>query len=212
MWVKARSLNGSKFVNVFHQVRDPLKCVTSIAFTEPIFRENYEKFLMRHIPSLVPLSDLTDKLNLTSDQAKVHRAVEFYLAWNGLFAQLKLPTYRLEDVVAGRDFSAVRRMFVAVGKDVPDDDALRQVASQRRTRRRSNRHRRRLETAIRHNQRQHRGPVSFREICQVSPTLAERLLDMSREFGYYNDVDDDTNRTTSEQLLCGGAFKDTRKQ
>lgn len=43
--------NGGKFATIYHLVRDPLKSITSIAFTEPLLKNpRYLKYLKRHIP------------------------------------------------------------------------------------------------------------------------------------------------------------------
>ena len=76
---------GGKFATVYHLVRDPLKSITSIAFTEPLLKiPQYLKYLKKHIPLNITVIPRTAILQ---EQAKVERAKQQRLKQKQVRAQ-----------------------------------------------------------------------------------------------------------------------------
>lgn len=180
-WTAAKDLHDSKFRAVWHQVRDPLKCLTSIAFTEPLEDARYTKYLKRHI-------HLQDQTTITSSTIKrdktflIHRGLEFYLQWHAFIVSLKVPIYRLEDLVVAQNMTVLDEIFWSMGKEPPSHDKAKKLINRFRRRRRLARSK---ATAINKNHREHRETLRWPELCKVDVSLARQLLKLSRSFGYY---------------------------
>ena len=181
--LQAKDLHGSKFKVIWHQLRDPLKCLTSIAFTEPLVDQKYLDYLQRHIS----LSDSNATVPVLMDpsqnleQILIRRALEFYLQWHTFIQSLRVPMFRLEDIVERKNMTAVYEIFRSINKTIPEDDKILglmdedasiNIAKKKRI----------------NNQREHREVLNWTELCKVDIELTKRFLEMSRSFGYYQDI------------------------
>ena len=73
---------GYEFELVFHQVRNPLKCIASLFANEPLVGE----YIFKHVPEINP------------SESKLTRAAKYWYYWN-LLAEKKADwTYRIEDL------------------------------------------------------------------------------------------------------------------
>lgn len=82
--------HGLRFENVLHQVREPLKSITSMC-TEPLVETGYARFLGRHI---------NYSYAYESPQHKIRAALQFYVEWHKFLEDLRLPLFRVEDIDA----------------------------------------------------------------------------------------------------------------
>ena len=184
LWVQGE-LHGSKFRTVLHQARDPLKSLTSIAFTEPLFRQDYESYLQRHI-NLTSPSDMDfaeqPEAPRSNRQASnnIYRALEFYLQWHTFIDSLQVPIFRLEDLV--EDISVVDKIFASVGRAAPNHNVTQHFLSENK------RQRRRL-AKVNTNQRSHRAVLQWEELCRVHVEMANRVLELSQRYGYYKEIE-----------------------
>jgi hypothetical protein len=178
-WVHARELHASKFKYVWHQLRDPLKCLTSIAFTEPLTDSSYQRFLQRHIS--LSAMDSSSHGNITLDEEnilkQIYLSLQFYLQWHTFIFSLNIPTFRLEDLVEKKNMDIIDEIFYTLDQTPPEhDDILRLID----------------EEKIKSNQRPHRKTLSWSELCEVDADLTQQFLEMSQFFGYYHDVSNNT--------------------
>jgi hypothetical protein len=216
----AVNLKGSKFRAVWHQVRDPLKCLTSMAFTEPLDDRNstknpavYVQFLQRHI-QLTERQDLMTKLqqqqpntelllpqthnNQTvvdatkiQEEFLIYRGMEFYTQWHNFLLTLEIPRLRLEDLTESHNLTVLDRIFASAGKSKPPDHGVAMKLIAKGRRR----HRHLTEKSTDHkkahtNHREHRQTLEWDELCHVSVSLTKEFLQVSRKLGYYSDKQD----------------------
>ena len=174
MYFGPAKLAGSKFNYLWHQTRDPLKSLTSMAFTEPISQKTTQsrsmiRYLTRHI-AIKNMDDLKQTIrnnpnnqlewdqmeNKTvveqnvEDQCLIHRGMEFYIAWHSYVFQLHVPLFSLEDLTIHQNFTALNAVFKALGKEPPAAETVRHLLSNLRRRRRQ----RRLQRQLQHLARQ----------------------------------------------------------
>lgn len=71
------------FTHIFHQVRDPLKTISSVFSTEPTASW---KYIMDYIPQILP------------EDSKTVKAAKYWYYWNLKAAELAEWTYRVEDI------------------------------------------------------------------------------------------------------------------
>jgi hypothetical protein len=193
-------LFGSKFMHVWHQVRDPLKSLTSIAFTEPI-RTNkaYLDFLGRHITltdateveAMVKQRSTTGRIisNATTLEKQleehflIFRGMEMYLQWQQYLLDLTLPGFSLEDLTVHHNFTVIHQIF-RISKRTPPSDA-NLISIIQRTRRK--RRRLLIQRTISTNSRTHRHTLDWEELCQVHVDMTQQFLRLSHTLGYYLD-------------------------
>lgn len=179
---------GFRFRHIVHQVRDPLASVTSIAFTEPIGSADYIKFISRHIPLTDTVTLFNKKDHRRYDSVRIRRTLEFYVGWNEAILQLKVPRFRLEDFVQSNS-TLIADLFVLAGLPAPSAAAIQIELRHQREHpagMRSPMHQRKKERNK--NQRNHRPPLEWEELCDVHVALTRRFLALSQELGYYHDM------------------------
>lgn len=76
-------LNRTRFATVVHQTRDPLKSITSISCTEPLYASEYAGFLLRHIPF--------------DAKSRVEAGMIFWYHWNDFIENITNTRYQIED-------------------------------------------------------------------------------------------------------------------
>lgn len=177
------NIGTSKFRAVWHQVRDPLKSLTSLAFTEPIHEEGkslpYIVFLKKHV-SVTPKAQVLALVQNQKEGFLVWRGMEFYLQWHRFILDLNVPRFRLEDLTERNDMELLDRVFRSMNKPPPDHDkAIRIITKDRR--------RRQLQRQLHTNHRDHRATLEWPELCRVARDKAQQFLELSHEFGYYLD-------------------------
>lgn len=168
-WTKAQDLKGVKFGAVWHLVRDPLKTLTSVAFTEPVLKPRYARYLSRHI-ALRPSPNATGP-----GEAQILSGMQFFVQWHSFIDGLGVPLLRLDDLVAMKNLSALDDLFESIGAPPPDPIRVYRLIN---------------ETL--HNQRAHRDTLHWRELCQVDASWTRKFLELSQSYGYYS------NMTTTE--------------
>ncbi|CAB9510455.1 expressed unknown protein [Seminavis robusta] len=201
-------LNGSKFRHVWHQVRDPLKSLTSIAFTEPIQGDKdptYFKYIDKHI-SLTPNGPLMrqqiqqqqhTKNNFNKETLQerflIHRGLEFYLQWQRNLLSLSLPRFSLEDLTVHHNYTVIHDMFRVLKRKPPSDqriDALVHKMRRRRHLRQTLQQQRRRSLQQKHtNSRKHRSTLQWEELCLVSKNMTRQFLQLSQVYGYYRELE-----------------------
>ncbi|CAB9496296.1 expressed unknown protein [Seminavis robusta] len=152
----------SKFQTVWHQVRDPLKSLTSMAFTEPLREDGkqagsvlYMRFLRRHIPvarkeevlsklkqqqtaiTTTTTTTTTNNNQTTSpynEQFLIHRGMEFYIHWHRYILSLRIPLFHLEDLTEHKNMTVLDAIFASVGKPLPDHTVATRLIDQKRRR------------------------------------------------------------------------------
>jgi hypothetical protein len=72
-----------RFIHIFHQVRDPLKTISSVFSTEPPASWQY---IMEYVPQILP------------EDSKTVKAAKYWYYWNLKAAELAEWTYRIEDI------------------------------------------------------------------------------------------------------------------
>jgi hypothetical protein len=77
------SCYGYNFTTVLHQVRDPLKTIASIIYTE---REEAFYFFSKHISQIQP------------DDSKLEKAVKYWIYWNKKAESIATWRYKVEDL------------------------------------------------------------------------------------------------------------------
>ncbi|KAL7548850.1 hypothetical protein ACHAWF_012114 [Thalassiosira exigua] len=176
-WTKAKDLKRSKFRVVWHQVRDPLKTLTSMAFTEPLLKKQYVGYLKRHI-------DLTIDENVTESNKNkilIQRGLQFYVGWHSFIDSLNVPLLKLEDLVVDKNLTGLNALFASIDKPPPDPNHTKRLIDQQRRRRQ----RRNL---VNHNQRKHRETLRWDELCGVDALLTLKFLALSQSYGYYTNM------------------------
>ena len=196
VWIKKQSISQSKFKTVWHQVRDPLKSITSIAFSEPLLNKRFSDYLERHITlSTMPMLLAYEKnrramqyhnytpFNSTLDTEtnsfiKVYRGIEFYLEWHEFLIAIKVPVFRLEDLMGSPDetYSTLVRLLQSIDMKPPNRTEISSV----------------MGNDIGTNSRKHRDTLSWSELCYVHTGMTKRLLQMSQGWGYYKEKDTTT--------------------
>lgn len=217
-------LYRSKFRVIWHLVRDPLKSLTSLAFTEPLLEDSeasmqYISYVSNHIQlsnssSLRTLFDIgseewESRRNMTESE-KIHnfltyRGMEIWLNWHGFINFLNAPIFRLEDLSLKKNVTVLDEIFRSVGIAPPRHaEVLRflnaqeeQQNHQRQRQRRLSlgRDRTKIKTVLHKNERQHREILTWGELCRVNRANTLSMLQMSQSFGYYLELNQDT--------LCG---------
>jgi hypothetical protein len=215
-------LYKSKFRVIWHLVRDPLKSLTSLAFTEPLLEDSeasmeYISYVSNHIQlsnssSLKTLFGISSKewesrRNMTESEKihkfLTHRGMEIWLHWHGFINYLNVPIFRLEDLSLKKNVTVLDEIFHSVGIEPPrHDEVLRFLNGQedkqnrqRQRRLRLDRDRTKLKTRLHKNEREHREILTWGELCRVNKANALAMLQMSQSFGYYLELNQGT--------LCG---------
>jgi hypothetical protein len=139
-------LMGSKFRAVWHQVRDPLKGLTSMAFTEPLEEGStkssaYLRFLQRHIQLTkkeILVTEMRQQnmqlLQQTNNQTVIdaaieeqfliYRGMEFYTQWQRFIMALQIPRLHLEDLTESLNLTVLDSIFASAGKKKPPNQGL----------------------------------------------------------------------------------------
>lgn len=156
-------LNGGRFEAISHLVRDPLKSLTSIAFSEPIHRPEYQKYLQRHIPLETNAPSLK-----TRPQRSIYFALQFYVSWHEFLDSLRVPRFRLEDFSP----NVVHQIYQGVDMQVNKTRVSCFFNSPKQ------------ETVKNH--RGHRATLQWSELCAVNQTLTETFWKLSRSYGYFS--------------------------
>eukprot|EP00960_Hanusia_phi_P055690 763037-Hanusia_phi.AAC.2 len=155
-------LRGGRFRVAFHLVRDPLSSITSLVCTEPIFREDYWRYIRRHVR-------MDEELRRSGD--KVRAGLAMYVQWHEFLDELEIPRVRLEDLFdTERGYEEVRRIFSRLGRRAPGRGAFESMIK------RGNQHK--------VNARSHRKRFSWDELYAVDKGLTMRTWEMSRRYGY----------------------------
>ncbi|CAB9505786.1 expressed unknown protein [Seminavis robusta] len=214
-------LYKSKFRVIWHLVRDPLKSLTSMAFTEPLLEDTaksdqYVKYVSKHI-HLSNQSTLRDFFRITPDEWEtranhtdsekmhkflVYRGMEIYLHWHGFINYLNVPIFRLEDLAVDKNVTVLDEVFHSVGIQPPRHSEVmsyleaqeykREQYQNRRRRLKKGRDRFRSKKDLHKDEREHRETLNWRELCHVDKRKARDLLKMSQSFGYYQELDEET--------------------
>ena len=197
-------LYGAKFQYMWHQTRDPLKALTSMAFTEHLDNDTNSEmaFVHRHV-QLTRLHDVPKQIQ--DQQLLIYRGMEFYVQWNDVLLNLKLPRFSLEDLTDHpHDFTAIYDIFDVLHKDRPSVSEIQKAYNAtvvrtstttytERRRRRLQMHDalgrplRRDKNRDRTNARIHRKTLEWNELCFVDAPLAQHFLDVSHRLGYYKE-------------------------
>jgi hypothetical protein len=172
-------LYNSKFRVIWHLVRDPLKTLTSIAFTDPLWEDSdHSRIYVEHISRHIPITNKTTlmaRFNISDHELEgvmehrtiamnrnpklsrflIHRGLEIYLYWNGFINYLNVPVFKLEDLAADKNVTILDEMFRSVGYDPPNHAKILQVLDAQEVKRHEH-HRRRL-AELRHYQGNTRG-------------------------------------------------------
>ena len=208
------NLYGSKFQHVLHQVRDPLKSLTSLAFTEPLKTDHdYLDFVSRHIKltdvekvqTILKQQQLNSSSNIKAgasgnhtsrllkqsqdEQFLIFRGMEMYLQWQRYLLDLSLPRHSLEDLTVHCNFTAIYRIFRILKRSPPSEARLRDIvhSMQRRRRRRTLLLQQQQRNKKHTNSRRHRPTLDWDELCQVHVDMTQQFLTVSHELGYYLD-------------------------
>lgn len=160
-------LYNSKFRVIWHLVRDPLKTLTSIAFTDPLWEDSeHSRIYIEYISSHIPISNKTMLMtrfnisdqdlegvmqhrtiamnrNIKLSQFLIYRGLEIYLYWHGFINYLNVPVFRLEDLAADKNLTILDEMFRSVGYGPPNHAKVLQVLDAQEAKRNAQ-HRRRL--------------------------------------------------------------------
>ena len=144
-------LYNSKFRVIWHLVRDPLKTLTSIAFTDPLWEDSdHSKTYIQFISSHIPISNKTalmTRFNISYQDLEgvmqhrtvamnhnpslsrflIFRGLEIYLYWNGFINYLNVPIFRLEDLADDKNVTILDEMFRSVGYNPPNHHKVLQV-------------------------------------------------------------------------------------
>lgn len=80
-WGEGR--NGRKFRHIFHQVRDPLKTISSVYYSEPA---RVFDFIRTHVPEIKP------------EDSPLTRCAKYWYYWNLKAESQSEWTYRIEDI------------------------------------------------------------------------------------------------------------------
>lgn len=186
-WVGGE-LHGRKFKTVWHQVRNPLKSLTSIGFTEPLFQADYESYLQRHV-TLTNASGMvfTKKPSPSNRQAaaNIFRALEFYLQWHEFIDSLHVPMFRLENILEDANVTVIDSIFESIGQKPPDHNTTLYYLQENQRRRRR---RRLVQAKINMNQRKHREMLQWQELCEVHEGMTRRVVELTQTYGYYREV------------------------
>lgn len=193
---------GSTFEHVWHFVRDPMKSLTSIAFTEPLKdtpynsegTRSYLTYLRRHIhltdrdvieQELQHASSTSSNQNETEWQRDskflMYRGMEFYIQWHTFLLDLHLPRISLEDLTVQQDLEGLNDIFLALGLPIPSPDRVAALISGLRRSRRLAEHT---------NSRNHRPLLTWEELCRVSVALTQTFLSLCHDLGYYEDLEE----------------------
>ena len=106
---------------------------------------------------------------------KVYRAMEFYLEWHEFLIAIKVPVFRLEDLMGSPDetYSTLVRLLQSIDMKPPNRTEISSV----------------MGNDIGTNSRKHRDTLSWSELCYVHTGMTKRLLQMSQGWGYYKEKD-----------------------
>jgi hypothetical protein len=80
---RRHSRYGYQFTTILHQVRDPLKTIASIVYTE---REEAFDFYSKHVSQIQP------------DDSKLEKAVKYWIFWNKKAESIASWRYKIEDL------------------------------------------------------------------------------------------------------------------
>jgi len=141
-------LFNSKFKVIWHLVRDPLRSLTSIAFTEPLWEDsdhsrNYIDYVSSHIP-LTNKTTLMRRFGISEDELEdvlhhrmmnknrnpkleqflIYRGLEIYLYWHGFINELNVPVFRLEDVTVDKNVTILDNVFRSIGREGPSHEKV----------------------------------------------------------------------------------------
>ena len=199
---------GSKFNYLWHQTRDPLKSLTSLAFTEPLNGTTYQsrmdlRYLNRHI-TLTPIQRVKDTIRMearrklpeeeVASRFLIYRGMEYYNAWHNFILKLNVPRFSLEDLTVYQNYTILNDVFKVLGRPPPSSAKVQALVAdlrRRRTRQRRLRSEAASTTVLQEknhtNSRTHRSTIEWEELCQVSQQLAEQFLQLSHQLGYYLD-------------------------
>lgn len=176
--VHARELHDNKFKFIWHQLRDPLKSLTSIAFTEPLTESSYHQYLQRHI-SLPDMNTSFDEKMTSKKERNSKRiliSLQFYLQWHAFIASLNVPMFRIEDLVEEKNMTIIDEIFRTLDQTPPNHDEIVHLID---------------DEKLKSNQRPHRKTLTWSELCEVDVNLTKQLLEMSQFYGYYHDISND---------------------
>ena len=202
---------GSKFNYLWHQTRDPLKSLTSLAFTEPLngtttMSRMDLRYLNRHI-TLTPIPQVNDLLRMEArttlseeelaSRFLIYRGMEYYNAWHNFILTLNIPRFSLEDLTVHQNYTILNDIFNVLGRPAPSAQKVKALVADMRRRRLGQRLLLSAGSATNStvtsiskqnnhtNSRSHRSTLQWEELCQVSQQLSNDFLQLSHHLGYY---------------------------
>jgi len=161
-------LSGGRFKVVIHLVRDPLKSITSIGCTEGMVGNSEQpRFIRGNIPF--------DEKRFPGDH-KLGLGLQMWVEYHTAMSQTGAPLWRLEDLFADR-FNKTKQLFTLLGTLAPKYPSTATIDHAFDSK------------AHPHNNRGHRGTVTWGQLFRIDAVLAMRAWLLSESYGYHYDFD-----------------------
>mmetsp|Transcript_8166 Transcript_8166/g.10666 ORF Transcript_8166/g.10666 Transcript_8166/m.10666 type:complete len:126 (+) Transcript_8166:473-850(+) len=93
---------------------------------KPLENAGFTKYLKRHI-HLQDQTTITNSTRKKDERLMIHRGLEFYLQWHAFILLLKVPIYRLEDLVVAQNMTVLDEIFLSMGKEPPSHDKAKML-------------------------------------------------------------------------------------
>jgi len=168
-------LDGARFSNALHLVREPLNSITSLSCsvlknTHRMKRNGtmsmqFRNFVERHVG--IPANDT---------QVNLFKAgMEMWLEWHRFLDGLCIDRIRLEDLFdPNTTLFVLDHVFTKVNKTLPPLKLIGKALA---------------KTGRKTNSRRHRKVVSWNELFSVNAGLAQQVFDLASSYGYDFGID-----------------------
>lgn len=191
-WFGPAELEGARFYSAWHQVRNPLKGLTSLAFSEPIQEIGYVPFLNRHIRVEGWCHD--DGIPPKEQyRCLLQQGLEFYTQWHEFIETLNLPRFRLEDLTEDHDLDLLDEIFASMDLPPPNHKKAMRL----------------LEGVHKTNSRKHRPTLEWWELCHANTTLTHKFFKLAKGWGYYPELEEPCDEAAMNHPAAEGIYLET---
>ena len=178
---------GDAFNHVFHQVREPLACITSIACTEPWYKTHYQNFVSSNVDLKTKL--FKNKNGDLSPQTKFGLSLRMFVQYHEFLDKISDLTFRMEDV----NVTLLKKIIQMANIEMPSEENFAK-----------------LNLGEKINARRHRKKISWKDLFAIDKNYAKRAQKLALKYGYEiseNDRKMDTKDWNIGHISCSDFSK-----
>ena len=158
-------INNARFNTIFHQIRDPLKSITSMC-TEPVTNDRYRSYIDRKI-----------NINVTKyDKTSIELRMIFWLEWHQKLDDFGFEKYKMEDVFSNPNTTKGYNIIYHI---LNKSNLLKYIKNKQFLNGELP-----LEFLRKANSRKHRAYLNWNELLTVNYNIGINIYNKAIQYGY----------------------------